>query len=611
MVRRFHSSWLAGFAALGFALSACSRGESGAAGKAAGYNVLLVTLDTTRADHLGCYGRASAQTPALDGLAARGVLWEHALSTAPLTTPAHASLLTGLYPPAHGVRNNGSAPLDAAHPTLAGLLRERGYATAAFVSAFVLDRRYGLDRGFEVYDDAIEPTTAAAAFGSRDSRSARAVTDAALGWLEERDPDRPFLLWVHYYDPHDPYQPPPPFDERFRDRPYDGEIAYVDSQLARLISALGARGLEPRTLVAVAGDHGESLGEHGEAAHARLVYEGAMRVPLILACPGVLGAGERVEDRVASIADLAPSLLELLGVEPPRICDGSSLFAPAEAGRAVYLETLLPYYNHGWAPLFALRTREAKYILAPRRELYDLVNDPAEAVNLYGRDPRSAELERELDERLRGWGPRALPQEETRVRDPEEVSKLAALGYSGSVSPDGSVGVLDPKDMIASWHAVLEAKRLAGESRGPTAAAKLDEAVRILEGVLERSPRDRSALQQLARVQLQRRRNDLAREALERYIAIQPSADACVFLAQLLIADGRVEEAEARLALAEALEPRHGGIFIARGELFARQRRWKEAEAAYETALEVDPARARGMATAGLEDARARLARER
>ncbi|MFP3940102.1 MAG: sulfatase, partial [Thermoanaerobaculia bacterium] len=253
-------------------------------GAAAGYNLLLVTLDTTRADHLGAYGDAGAETPNLDRLAAGGLRFTDAVTPVPMTLPAHATLLTGLDPPGHGVRINGRFVLGQEHETLAEALRRAGYETAAFVSSFVLDRRFGLAQGFDRYDARLE-TTRAAAFAPQTERSAEAVTDAAVEWLEGRraagGEGRPVFLWVHYFDPHDPYEPPEPFASRFADRPYAGEIAYVDRELGRLLASLERTGLAGRTVVVATADHGESLGEHGERYHSRTLYEGAVRVPLI------------------------------------------------------------------------------------------------------------------------------------------------------------------------------------------------------------------------------------------------------------------------------------------------------------------------------------------
>ena len=275
--------------------------------------MLLVTLDTTRADHIGAYGDRRAQTPHLDRLAAEGVTFERAITAAPLTLPAHVSLFTGLYPFAHGVRNNGNFALSEGIPTLATALHAGGYRTAAFVSAFVLDRRYGLARGFDRYDDGV-------GLERRGDRTAAAVDS----WLSERSEDhRPYFIWMYLYDPHDPYDPPPPFREAFADLPYDGEIAFDDRVVGALIDRVRRSDSDPSTLVAVVGDHGESLGEHGEATHGMFVYESDVRVPMILWWPGRLPAGRRVPALVRSI-DLAPTLLAAA------VCRGS----PARRARA-------------------------------------------------------------------------------------------------------------------------------------------------------------------------------------------------------------------------------------------------------------------------------------
>src|SRR5438552_199814 len=254
-------------------------------------DILLVTLDTTRADHLGAYGNRRAQTPRLDQLARDGVLFERAIAAAPITLPAHASLLTGLYPFAHGVRNNGTFSLRSEVPTLTQVLHERGYLTAAFISAFVLDRRYGLANGFDEYDDRLENRPGQGELERRGDHTARAAAE----WLKRaRGERRPLFLWIHLYDPHDPYDPPSPFREAFADRPYDGEIAFADQALGSILDQLERLGRPSRPIVAVVGDHGESLGVHDEETHAMFVYESTLRVPLILSWPGHLPAGRRV-----------------------------------------------------------------------------------------------------------------------------------------------------------------------------------------------------------------------------------------------------------------------------------------------------------------------------
>ena len=288
-------SALAGAALIG----AASCAGRHAPGSAAGFNLLLVTLDTVRADHVGAYGDRSAETPNLDRLASEGIRFAQASAPVPLTLPSHASILSGLLPPQHGLRNNGTGRFPEGAPTLAAALHAAGYRTGAFVGAFVLDHRYGLARGFDRYDDDI-PRDAVAGLDAR--RPGRAVVDRALGWLEE-DATTPFFLWVHLYDAHAPYAPPQPFATRFAERPYDGGIAELDVQVGRLLAELDARGSSARTVVAVVGDHGEALGEHGELTHGLLVYEPSLRVPLIARAPGVLRSGRVVRTPVGTTRD--------------------------------------------------------------------------------------------------------------------------------------------------------------------------------------------------------------------------------------------------------------------------------------------------------------------
>jgi choline-sulfatase len=390
----FSAPWRARLGALlTFAVLAggCRR-EGPAASPAAGtdadgrpLNLVLVTLDTVRADHLGCYGDAAAETPHLDALARDGVRFAHASSPVPLTLPSHTTILTGLLPPHHGLRQNGAAALGAGTPTLATVLSGAGYRTGAFVGAFVLDHRFGLGRDFEIYDDEIErPTNASWLLEAQ--RPGDQVVERALIWLTGTDP-RPFFLWVHLYDAHAPYNPPPPFRERHAGRPYDGAIAFDDAQVGRLLETLAGRGLDKNTVVAVTADHGESLGEHGELTHGLLLYEPALAVPLLVRAPGL---APRRLDTPVSLVDLAPTLAGLLGrrLPGPRngALDGRNLAGVLRTGREpppadLYAETRYPE-TFGWSPLYALRRRELKYIAAPRAELYDLDGDPHEARNL-------------------------------------------------------------------------------------------------------------------------------------------------------------------------------------------------------------------------------------
>jgi len=568
-------------------------------GAAAGFNVLVVTLDTTRADHLGCYGYARAATPVLDRLAAGGVRFAEAVTVAPETLPAHATLFTGLLPPRHGVRTNSENRLESRHATLAEVARGRGYETAAFVSAFVLDARFGLDQGFDLYDDRVESAEGAAFAAGNNERPASRTTDAALAWLRGREDRRPFLAWVHYFDAHAPYDPPEPFARRFADSPYDGEIAFVDAQLGRLLEGLEATGQRDKTLLVVVGDHGEGLGDHGERTHSVFLYRSATRVPLILANPRLFPRPAVVDEVVVSLADLAPTILDLLGVEDPPPRDGLSLLGTKpDPKRSVYVESLVPYLDFGWAPLFGLRRLRESYVQAPRPECYDLRSDPGEQRNLL--DPKAgkrgacAAQAQVLDRMLASFPPHEAAAAGAPPADPETRERLQALGYLGGPGAGGAHGPLaDPKDMIDVASLVVDANALLSSGRPA-------EALAVAQRAAARSPRDRTVLNTLAKIDLRLGRLKDAEDALRAFRAIQPKADASVLLAQILILDGRLDEAARLLDEAEGLDPRHGGVHIARGDLLARQGRKDEARASYERARKVDPYRAGGAAEARL-----------
>jgi choline-sulfatase len=546
-------------------------------------NILLITLDTTRADHLGAYGYRAAATPRLDRLAGDGVLFERAMAAAPITLPAHASLLTGLYPFAHGVRNNGNFSLDAAIPTLATALHDAGYRTGAFVSAFILDRRYGLSRGFDVYDDRV-----------RLERRGDATAAAALEWLRDarraslsgKRTGAPFFLWLHLYDPHDPYAPPEPFRARFAQHPYDGEIAFDDTVLATVLERLQADGVLASTIVAVAGDHGESLGEHDEATHALFVYDATLRVPLIMSWPGHLPAGARVADLVRGI-DLTPTLLDLAGIAPLPGAHGRSLASIARGRGAsdhpiAYAETYFPQFYMNWSPLRAIRDGQWKYIEAPRPELYDLARDPGETTNLASQEPgRAEELRRALDA-ASGGGPGRMSE---RRMDAEAAAKLAALGYVGGGVRQRSDARTrpDPKEMTGVFNALREANA-AIEQHRPA------EAVTMARAALDRDPSNAFAVVVLANAQFDLGSYRQAIETYQVYASLVPaSADAHHRIAICYSRLGEPDRAVAEEDAALAIDNRFAESLDLRGGLLAGQGRFAEAIRDLRAAVDVEP----------------------
>jgi arylsulfatase A-like enzyme/Flp pilus assembly protein TadD len=584
-------------------------------------NLLLITLDTVRADRLGSYGYAAAETPWLDRLAGEGLRFSRASSPAPLTLPAHASLLSGLLPPHHGLRNNGAGSFPEGTATLATLLAGGGYRTGAFVGAFVLDRRFGLERGFEVYDDEVErPPGAAVALEAE--RPGRQVVDRALAWLGREDP-RPFFLWVHLYDAHAPYEPPPEQRARHPGRPYDGEIAAVDEAVGRLLEALDRRGLGGSTVVAVAADHGEGLGEHGEATHGLLLYEPTLHVPLLLRAPGVR---PRVVETPVSLVDLAPTLAGLLGrtfpSPPEKTLDGRDLSAALREGSEpapadLYAETRYPAL-FGWSPLAALRRRDLKYIAGPDPELYDLRRDPGETANLAGGNagqvPGFADRLADVEA-----GAAALPK--APAPDAETRARLSSLGYAaGGEAPPAAGrpgGAPDPKAMVQLFQRYERAaSRLSGGESGE-ALAELEDLVAadpanpVFRGKLAQAwrergetgkaiplyrraagdaPEDPEAWYNLGSALHEAGLPAEARAAIERALRLDGSRpEAFNTLGIVLLAEGDAEGAHRAFERALALDPRNAHALNNLGNVLRALGRLDEAEGAYRRSAALAP----------------------
>jgi arylsulfatase A-like enzyme/Tfp pilus assembly protein PilF len=426
-------------------------------------NVILITLDTVRADHLGCYGYTGIQTPTLDGLARDGVLFERAISQVPLTWPSHAAILTGTYPFQNGVQDFTGQPLAPEFHSIAQALKQHGYATGAIVSAFVLDRSWGLNRGFDFYDDAFSAETFQKKdIGLVDRRAGESVTHA-VNWLK-KTPRRPFFLWLHLYDPHSPYDPPEPYRTQYKDHLYDGEIAYADHELARLIAYLKQSQLYDRTLIAFLSDHGESLGDHGEHEHGFFVYNSTVHIPLIVKPPA--GSGIRVGrvTRPVETVAIAPAILQMTGIKDPieKQFHSHGLFGPeAEKEDAGYSETFYPFSSFGWSPLHALETARFHYIEAPEPELYDVVADPEEKNNLASQQTATVAVLKDKVATLLREKPFTPAQGGNASLSPEATEKLRALGYvsyRSAVSPEAlAKGLADPKTKLWEFNLILEA----------------------------------------------------------------------------------------------------------------------------------------------------------
>jgi choline-sulfatase len=590
----------------------------------AGANLLLVTLDTVRADHLGSYGDREAETPVLDRLAAQGIRFQRVTSTVPLTLPSHTSLMTGLLPPHHGVRNNGVRSLRAEASTLAEVMSGAGYRTGAFVGAFVLDHQFGLDRGFQTYDDAIERPPGAGWLLEAE-RTADQVVDHALSWLRTDDA-RPFFLWVHLYDAHAPYTPPSPYRERHADHLYDGEIAFDDAQVGRLLAAIAESGRSERTLVAIAADHGESLGEHGELTHGLLLYEPVLAVPWIIRGSGL---PSRVVTSGVSLVDVAPTLAGLLDLRWPTkagvVLDGRDLSAAIKAGTEpppvdLYSETHYPEL-FGWSPLVALRRRDAKFIDAPRAELYDLSRDAGETKNLLvNGDSSMARTAEGFTNQIAALAAAAPTLPSPAAPDAATRARLASLGYAAApAAPHHAHGDrgLDPKDGIVLFerfqraHAELQAGKTAvaladleplikADPGNPVFRTRLAQSLResgqverslpIYREVTQITPQDAEAWYNLAAALEEAGQLSAARKAVVHAIELDPGrAEAHNTLGIVLLGEHQPDAARQEFAKAAQVDPRNPHAWNNLGNVLRGLRRPIEAERAYRQAIEVAP----------------------
>lgn len=576
--------------------SAPAASEPGPSASRSQPNILLISIDTLRADRLSSYGYTGNSTPQIDWLATQGILFEQAFTPVPITLPAHASLLTGTLPIYHGVRENSGFVLPAERTTLAESLREQGYRTGAFVGAFVLDSRFGLAQGFDHYDDAFQERSNDQQVIQLEmsERPAGEVLMAARRWIESGS-SQPFLAWIHLFDPHAPYAPPG--DEAVEG--YDGEVSYVDRSLGRLFEFLRARRLFDSSLIVLTSDHGEGLGEHGEDTHGMFLYDSTLRVPLIIKLPDQAHAGMRIGEQVRLI-DVMPTILQLSDGRVPQDVQGTSL-QRAWTGDPLpelplYAETLLPLLDYGWSDLSALRTGRHKWIEAPRPELYDLSSDPGERRNRYASDQALAnQLQAQRKEMAERW--RSLQGGPAWQRlDAEAVARLRSLGYAALSTPiqPGTdplqqwrarypAPLADPKDKIWLFNQLWEAQH---ESR----QGRYQQSFRLLEGVLREDPGIYMAhsIQSLNLLQMGQPQEALTH--LRRCVELRPEDQAAhLYRGMAAFQLGKLDEAVQAFEIVLQMDPSNKPALNNLAAAYGRQQRYDKAAEILQAILEDDP----------------------
>jgi len=551
------------------------------------FNVLLITMDTTRADHLHAYGHTGVETPHLDGLAQNGVLFSHAITPSPSTLPAHSSIHTGLYPFHHGARANGTFRLTDDVQTLAETFQAAGYQTGAAISAFVLDGRFGLPQGFDDYNDDLTKGVKHSPHMFRE-RPAELTNEVVFDWLDEHAQTGKFFYWVHFFDPHAAYLPPEPYRSKYASDLYTGEIAYTDAQIGRLLEKLETLGVRDRTLVVVTADHGEGRGEHGEQTHSLLMYDATLHIPMIYSAPPPFPQGKRASDQ-ASLIDVMPTILDLVDVTAPPNLDGRSLREPAPSGqRSLYIENLSTQVLPGWAPLLGVHRGDYKFIHAPIPELYALKSDPHELVNRYEDEPVIAA---ELHEQLLGFvgdDPyMGTAAQQNLPLDAETEELLRSLGYvftaKDAVPAPPDSYHLNPKDMVSHWEKVQAAvhQHITGE---------VLESIRNLEQALTEVPEDRWARQVLAGAYQTYGEYEKAYEMIQSVLERQPDdAGTLSSLGSVLLMLNRVDEAEGNLRRALELDPRSGHARLALARIAGRRHNEQAQLALLHEVIEIDP----------------------
>jgi arylsulfatase A-like enzyme/uncharacterized protein HemY len=556
-------------------------------------NIILITLDTTRADRMGFLGSKRGLTPNLDALAAQSVIFTHAYAQVPLTTPSHAALLTGTYPQYNHVEDLG-APMPKDVPYLPDLLHQHGYKTAAFIGAYILDpwshTAPGFNRGFDFYDTDYHQRKPGEDRYHSVERRAEDVANRALKWLKGHR-QGPFFVWLHFYDAHDPYDPPPPFKARYADAPYDGEIAYTDSVVGSFLAVLRQHGLYQNTVIAIAADHGEAFGEHGEERHGMFLYDETVHVPLLMKLPAGRFAGKHVDTRVA-LADIAPTLLRAAGVVPPPSMQAQSLFPLMDAAkppatgktteRPIYSESNYPHRAFGWAELRSWRAGKYLYVQAPKKELYDQSSDPDARQNLV---PTAKAVADTLEGQLSDFHEKtSRAQTEHAKLDPAQVESLRALGYlasdsSGSTKESAAV---DPKDKIEIANELHRALVAIEEDR-------FDDAIRDLQEVVRQEPNTATGYLELGRALVHQHRYQEALPLLRTSAEKTPDSGVAHYeLALVLIKAGQWEAALPEMKAAVLCLPNSAQMHFYLAAVHLRLKQIPEATAEFDKTLALD-----------------------
>ncbi|MFB3922030.1 MAG: sulfatase-like hydrolase/transferase [Terriglobia bacterium] len=563
-------------------------------------NVIIITIDTLRADHLACYGYRRIQTPNIDSLASTATRFSRAYTPVPITLPAHTALFTGSFPMATGVHDFAVNKVPASAVTLAEILRQNGYATGAFIGAPVLDSTYGLNQGFETYFDNFDFSRLDEARADEIKRRGNIVVDEALSWLKQTS-RRPFFLWAHLYDPHYPYTPPEPFATQYRDRPYDGEIAFADAQVGRLMAFLKETGSFTDSVVVLASDHGEGLGDHGENKHGFFIYNSTIHVPLLVKVPG---AKPRLAGEEVSLVDVMPTVLQILRIAIPPSVQGRSLLSqilgrPAASSSNIYAESFLPLLHFSWSQLRSLQWRGLKYIEAPHPELYDTVADPRETKNLFDVRQADAHLLRDrLFTILRRYTPvTGETSNEKALADPALLERLQSLGYvaisSGTFADNSGKALPDPKDRIQVYELFWEAMAAGTHGRYEESLRKLREAEKL-------EPDSLPILFLTALDYFQMKNYPQAIGFFNRILILKPKYAPPYYYLGVIYAQGsNIEVAVANFKKALELDRTNFSAAFGLGAAYLKVQRVDDAAAAFQQAVQINPNYAEAYAALG------------